>query len=115
LLVHQGKTRLLEATTPSPPLNLTTLVGEHHRVDTFDFAPGDQLLLYTDGVTEARDRTGTFFPLPDWAQQQGQTPPRELLDRLHVALLHYCGGKLDDDVAALVVRCPDAGAGEYRL
>ena len=42
---------------------------------------------------------------------QGQTPPRELLDRLHAALLHYCGGKLDDD-AALVVRCPDAWARE---
>lgn len=115
LLVHRGKPRLLEATTPSPPLNLTTLAGEHHRVDTFDFTPGDQLLLYTDGVTEARDRTGTFFPLPDWTQQQGQRPPRELLDRLHAALLHYSGGKLDDDVAALVVHRPDTCAGEYRL
>jgi len=115
LLVHQGKTRLLEATAPSPPLNLTTLIGEHHHVDTFDFTPGDQLLLYTDGVTEARNRTGTFFPLPDWTQQQGQMPPRELLDRLHAALLHYSGGKLDDDVAALVVRCPGTWAREYRL
>lgn len=108
LLVHQGKTRLLEATTPSPPLNMTTLVGEHHRVDTFDFTPGDQLLLYTDGVTEARDRSGAFFLLPDWTQLQGQPPPRELLDRLHAALLNYSGGRLDDDVAALAVRCPDA-------
>ncbi|MFE7171313.1 PP2C family protein-serine/threonine phosphatase [Streptomyces sp. NPDC057616] len=115
LLVHQGKTRLLEASTPSPPLNLTTLIGEHHRVDTFDFTPGDQLLLYTDGVTEARNRTGAFFPLPVWTQQQGQMPPRELLDRLHAALLRYSGGKLDDDVAALVVRCPDTWPREYRL
>ena len=27
------------------------------------FVPGDQLLLYTDGVTEARDGAGTFYPL----------------------------------------------------
>ncbi|MFD9002313.1 PP2C family protein-serine/threonine phosphatase [Streptomyces sp. NPDC059582] len=106
LLVHDRKVRVLEPSVPSPPLNLATLIGDHYYVDTVPFAPGDQLLLYTDGVTETRDRCGRFFPLPDWMRQQEQTAPRELLDRLHSALLQHSGGRLDDDIAALAVRSP---------
>ncbi|WP_374195247.1 PP2C family protein-serine/threonine phosphatase [Streptomyces sp. ISL-1] len=104
LLVHRGEIRVLDPTTPSPPLNLATLIGDRYCVDTVAFAPGDDLLLYTDGVTEARNRTGEFFPLPDWMRRQGPAPPRELLDRLHRDLLHYGGGRLEDDIAALAVR-----------
>ena len=113
LLVHSGDIRVLEPTAASPPLNLATLIGDRYYVDTVAFAPGDQLLLYTDGVTETRDGTGEFFPLPDWMRRQGPLPPRELLDRLHRDLLHYSGGRLDDDIAALAVRSPDTGAQEH--
>ncbi|MFJ4467132.1 PP2C family protein-serine/threonine phosphatase [Streptomyces sp. NPDC089424] len=106
LLMHHGQIRVLEPTTPSPPLHFSALIGEHYSVDTVSFAPGDQLLLYTDGVTETRDRTGAFFPLSDWMGRQGSAQPRELLDRLHRDLLHHSGGRLDDDIAALSVRCP---------
>lgn len=105
LLVQNGKIRVLESSMPSPPLNLATLLGDHYIVDTVNFCDGDQLLLYTDGVTETRDRDGTFFPLPEWMRQLGPAPPRELLDRLHRDLLHYSGGRLDDDIAALAIRC----------
>ncbi|NUL07447.1 serine/threonine-protein phosphatase [Streptomyces lunaelactis] len=112
LLAHRGKIRVLEPTTPSAPLNLAALIGDHYCVDTVAFAPGDQLLLYTDGVSETRDRTGEFFPLPDWMRRQGPEPPRELLDRLHRDLLHYSGGRLNDDIAALAVRYPNIRAQE---
>jgi serine phosphatase RsbU (regulator of sigma subunit) len=113
LLGHRGDIRILEPTTPSPPLNLASLIGDHYYVDTVPFAPGDQLLLYTDGVTETRDRNGEFFPLPDWIRRQDPAPPRELLDRLHQDLLHYSGGRLDDDIAALAVRYPSTRAQEH--
>lgn len=53
---------------PQPPSYALPLgLGAHgiegpkpHRVA---FAPGEQLLLYTDGVTEARDEGGSFYPL----------------------------------------------------
>ncbi|WP_328923723.1 serine/threonine-protein phosphatase [Streptomyces sp. NBC_00190] len=105
LLVRSGEIRVVEPTTPSPPLNLASLIGDHYCVDTLIFAPGDQLLLYTDGVTETRGRDGEFFPLPEWMRQQSPTAPRELLDQLHRALIHYSGGRLDDDIAVLAVRC----------
>lgn len=110
LLVHQGEIRCLEPTTASPPLNLATLLGNQYCVDTVAFTPGDQLLLYTDGVTETRDHAGEFFPLQDWMRRQGPTPPREVLDRLHRDLLRYSGGRLDDDIAALAVQCSNPRA-----
>ncbi|MGR6968898.1 PP2C family protein-serine/threonine phosphatase [Streptomyces cynarae] len=112
VLVRHGEIQILEPSLPSPPLNLATLLGNHYYVDTIAFTSGDQMLLYTDGVTETRDRTGTFFPLPEWMRQHGPTPPRELLDRLHQDLLHYSGGRLDDDIAALAVRCRRSEARE---
>ncbi|CAM5393653.1 PP2C family protein-serine/threonine phosphatase [Streptomyces aurantiogriseus] len=110
LLVQRGEVHVLEPTTPSAPLNLAALVGDDYWVDTVTFFPGDQMLLYTDGVSETRDRAGEFFPLSDWMREHSPAPPRELLDRLHLDLLHYSGGRLDDDIAALAVRCRPARA-----
>ncbi len=107
LLVHGGRIRVLEPTIASPPLNLAELIGHHYCVDTVALGAGDQLLLYTDGVSETRDRTGAFFPLSDWMRGQTLQPSRGLLDRLHHDLIDYSGGRLDDDIAALAVRCPN--------
>ncbi|WP_244190538.1 PP2C family protein-serine/threonine phosphatase [Streptomyces caeruleatus] len=108
LIAHCGKVRLVEPSTPSPPLNLAALIGDRYWVDMVSFTPGDQLLLYTDGVSETRDHSGQFFPLPDWMRRQGAEQPRELLDRLHRDLLRHSGGRLDDDIAALALRCAGA-------
>ena len=113
VFVRNGEIHVLEPTLASTPLNLAALLGEHYHMDTLAFVPGDQMLLYTDGVTETRDRTGAFFPLPDWMRQHGPAPPRELLDRLHGDLLRYGGGRLDDDIAALAVRCRPARDQEH--
>lgn len=106
LLMHRGELLVVDPTSPSPPLNLAALIGDRYYIDTISFAPGDHLLLYTDGVSETRNRTGAFFPLPDWMRQQGSEAPRQLLDRLHQDLLRYSGGRLEDDIAAVAVRYP---------
>ncbi|MER7511994.1 PP2C family protein-serine/threonine phosphatase [Streptomyces lavendulae] len=104
LLLDRGKVRVLESVTPSPLLSLAELIGDHYSVDTFDFTPGELLLLYTDGIAETRSRDGEFFPLAAWMGRQPPTPPRELLTTLHNDLLRYSRGRLDDDIAALAVR-----------
>ncbi|MFD9455245.1 PP2C family protein-serine/threonine phosphatase [Streptomyces sp. NPDC059985] len=104
LLLGDGRLRVLESMTPSPLLSLAELIGDHYNVDTFEFAAGDLLLLYTDGIAEARARDGEFFPLVAWMGRQPTTPPGELLSALHRDLLQYSRGRLDDDVAALAVR-----------
>ncbi|WP_327250890.1 PP2C family protein-serine/threonine phosphatase [Streptomyces sp. NBC_01244] len=104
MLLNRRRLRVLESATPSPLISLAELVGDHYNVETYDFDPGDLLLLYTDGIAEARARDGEFFPLAAWMRRQPPTPPRELLTALHRDLLRYSRGRLDDDVAALAVR-----------
>ncbi|WP_239517709.1 PP2C family protein-serine/threonine phosphatase [Streptomyces sp. ICC1] len=104
LILNRGKVRALEPAATSPLISLAELIGDQYTVDTFDYAPGDLLLLYTDGIAEARARDGEFFPLAAWMGGQPPTPPRELLAALHRDLLRYSRGRLDDDVAALAVR-----------
>jgi serine phosphatase RsbU (regulator of sigma subunit) len=101
LLIGRGRVRELHPTDPSPPINLGALVGDHYHVDVEPFRPGDQVLLYTDGVTETRDRTGAFYPLAERVRPWAGLPPRELLAHLHADLLAYSDNHLDDDIAAL--------------
>ncbi|MEU6018788.1 PP2C family protein-serine/threonine phosphatase [Streptomyces sp. NPDC047515] len=104
LLLRAGTVREVTPTAPSPPINMGALVGEHYRIDTFSFAAEDQLLLYTDGVTETRDHAGAFFPLVQHAGQWNADSPTRLLGQLHSDLVRYSRGRLDDDIAAIAVR-----------
>ncbi|MFF5707307.1 PP2C family protein-serine/threonine phosphatase [Streptomyces sp. NPDC012794] len=104
MLLNRRRLRVLDPATPAPLLSLAELIGDHYYVDTYDVAPGDLLLLYTDGIAEARARDGEFFPLAAWMRRQPPAPPGELLAALHRDLLRYSRGRLDDDIAALAVR-----------
>lgn len=65
---------------------------------------GDRLLLYTDGVSEARDRGNEFFPLAHAMERIGTgTTPQEFLEELHQALLRHTEGRLTDDVAMILI------------
>ncbi|WP_395367138.1 PP2C family protein-serine/threonine phosphatase [Streptomyces sp. YH02] len=112
LLLTRRTVRVIESATPSPLLSLAELLGDHYNIDTCDFAPGDLLLLYTDGIAEARARNGEFFPLTAWMRRQPRTPPRELLAALHRDLLRYTQGRLDDDIAALAVHLGERRAAQ---
>ncbi|MGD3112776.1 PP2C family protein-serine/threonine phosphatase [Streptomyces sp. YGL11-2] len=104
LLLHHGEVRELQPAAPSPPLNLGMLVSDGYHVDLAPFLPGDQLLLYTDGITETRDRSGAFYPLAERIRSWSSETPHQLLDHLNRDLIAYSGGNLDDDIAALVAR-----------
>ncbi|MER6568968.1 PP2C family protein-serine/threonine phosphatase [Streptomyces sp. NPDC001093] len=103
-LLHQGEVRELQLTAPSPPLNLGMLMGDGYHVDLAPFHPGDKLLLYTDGVTETRDRSGAFYPLAERIRSWSGESPHQILHHLHRDLIDYSGGELDDDIAALLAQ-----------
>ncbi|MEE1670988.1 PP2C family protein-serine/threonine phosphatase [Streptomyces sp. WAC07094] len=108
LLIGPDGVTELEPTDPSPPINLGVLIGDHYHAEVQPFRPGEQLLLYTDGVTETRDRDGNFYPLIERIRAWGNLPPRDLLDHLHQDLLAFSGAELRDDTAALAAyRLPD--------
>ncbi|MFF9087527.1 PP2C family protein-serine/threonine phosphatase [Streptomyces sp. NPDC014991] len=106
VLIRSGEVCELDRGRSAPPLNLGVLVGEPYHVDDYSLRPGDQLLLYTDGVTETRDAAGAFYPLLPRLRSWAGLPPRELLERLHHDLLVHSGNRLQDDIAALAVRVP---------
>jgi serine phosphatase RsbU (regulator of sigma subunit) len=102
LLLHDGEVREVEPSEPSPPVNMAALLGAPYQVDTVPFTVGDRLLLYTDGVSESRDLTGTFYPLSQRIRRWSLATPRQLLTHLHHDLRAYVSGALDDDLTALV-------------
>jgi serine phosphatase RsbU (regulator of sigma subunit) len=71
-------------------------------------APGDLLMMYTDGVTEAHDSPGNSFGtdrLLDWARHQRGRLPDEVKNSLMNTIRDFCGGcRQEDDRSVLVVR-----------
>ncbi|HET9081214.1 MAG TPA: PP2C family protein-serine/threonine phosphatase [Trebonia sp.] len=114
---------VLEVRAPAPPLGLLTLGSDAGAKEVFTFKPSDQLLLYTDGVSEARGASREFYPLDERVKALAQQArPRltrtgkarakggssTLLDLVRDDLLRHVGARPDDDAALLLVRAPAA-------
>ncbi|MER5357443.1 PP2C family protein-serine/threonine phosphatase [Streptomyces sp. NPDC002785] len=97
----------------SVPLGMAELSTEARVAEWLDFPPGATLLVFTDGVTEARDASGAFYPLDARLGRWAERGPREVLDALHADLESFSGGVRRDDIAALALRRAPAGS-RYR-
>jgi serine phosphatase RsbU (regulator of sigma subunit) len=116
LVSADGNVTVLEARAPAPPLGLLTLGSDAGAKSVYPFKPDDQLLLYTDGITEARDASREFYPLAERVAAQVRRPSKGrygpgLLDLIRADLLAYVGAPLADDAALLLVRAPAAWPG----
>jgi len=66
---------------------------------------GDELFLVTDGITEARDKSGTLYgedKLMDFiaSMNAGQ----DSMEQIQKEILDYTGGEMDDDVSLIAVK-----------
>ncbi|MEU9992943.1 PP2C family protein-serine/threonine phosphatase [Streptomyces sp. NPDC048045] len=104
LISGSGRVVAVESDHPAPPLGLRALLAEEPRLQRLPFAAGDQLLLYTDGVIEARDHAREFYPLAERVACHVSDDPARTLTGLHDELLAHVGGRLHDDAALLLLR-----------
>ncbi|MEU6352493.1 PP2C family protein-serine/threonine phosphatase [Streptomyces sp. NPDC047072] len=79
---------------------------------TEQLEPGDRLLLYTDGVVEARDTRGRQFGRDRFTdhirrQHSGRHTLHETLRRLMAAVMHHHDGMLKDDATVLLTEWRD--------
>jgi hypothetical protein len=98
LRFHEGVVTTLDAADPAPPLGLGALADGGYAPTTFRFAPGDRLLMYTDGVTEARDARGDFYPLLERAATWGEHRPCSLVEAVTADLRAHAPAGLNDDM-----------------
>lgn len=104
LLLRDGEVLTLRSTTTAPPLGLGHLVSADYEPDTFPFEPGDIVVLYTDGIVEARDPAGRFYPFAERVRSWAGGGPDTLVRHLRDDLLAYVHGRLDDDAAVVAVQ-----------
>lgn len=97
----EGTIALLEVSSP--------LAGAFEDVEFKDgettLETDDILILYTDGVTEARhdgELLGEEW-LVEFIARMGSTPPKKLPEAIFDEVLRYTGGKLSDDVAIVAM------------
>jgi serine phosphatase RsbU (regulator of sigma subunit) len=116
-----GSATVLDAIALAPPLGLLDLADGPARPAPLRLGPGDSLLLYTDGVTEARDGRGRPYPLAERAAVLASQQParrrtfrraghRSLLRAIQADLLRHAGGTLADDATMLLVTLDDGAS-----
>jgi serine phosphatase RsbU (regulator of sigma subunit) len=94
-------------------------LGEHEAVADEMLEPGDEVLLFTDGVVEARSPAGEFFGvdrLTDLAVRASGSglPPPEQMRRLLHAILDHQEGTLQDDATVVIVEWKGEGGRQMR-
>jgi hypothetical protein len=117
LVIRNGRNARSLQTRPAPPLGVN-LPRPPATVAHESLEPGDMLLLYTDGLTEAYRTDGGRFTLEhisEFIEREAaaeQTTP-ETLRRIRHAIIGRDGANLRDDATALLVEWRSGN--EHRL
>ncbi|WP_051804027.1 PP2C family protein-serine/threonine phosphatase [Streptomyces sp. NRRL S-474] len=101
LLLREGRAVELDV-EPGTPLGLGLAEVVAPRVVSVRLRAGDRLFLASDGVTEARDSDGAFYPLTERLPGLADADPATLAERVWTDLVRHCPD-LRDDVTMLVL------------
>lgn len=104
LLLHGGTARFVRPDAFALPLGMGDLGYWPDRADVVPFPHDAQLLLYTDGLSEARNAQGTFYAPDRRLADRRFGDPHELLDAVIDDVTAYTGGDSADDLALLAVQ-----------
>ncbi|MFE7778241.1 PP2C family protein-serine/threonine phosphatase [Streptomyces sp. NPDC057445] len=108
VLYADGGLDTLDPSRNALPLGMGDLGHWPDHADDVPFPSGATLLLYTDGVTEARDTHGAFYDPRARLDGRIFPGPEELLDALVEDVRRHTGGAATDDMALLAVSRPGA-------
>jgi serine phosphatase RsbU (regulator of sigma subunit) len=89
------------------------IVGEACELVTVDLFPGDVLVFYTDGVTEAENRLEEEFGterLSTVLECGASLSAQDLMTDIYKAAADFCADNFSDDVTILVVKCDFDGS-----
>ncbi len=99
LVKGNGSASLIEA-----PAGLPLGLGDRYDSVSLDWRPGERLLMYTDGLSEARDAHGEFLAVPSLAPLlTGEAVEDALDEALEAVRQHIPSGKLTDDLAVMLL------------
>ena len=97
LIATTGEVRTLHAAVPALPLG----VGSQPGLESVPLERGVRVLIYTDGLIEARDQDGQFFDLDTAAVALSSGPLSQGLADIMALLNTHANGEIGDDVALL--------------
>ena len=109
LLLRDGRMMPPLPTPTALPLGLGHMLRRQPGVTEQQLVPGDALVLYTDGITEARDAGGALFGVDRLAafmvgELNRQSPQAETMRRLIHTIVSYENGELRDDATAALLQ-----------
>ncbi|WP_327171939.1 serine/threonine-protein phosphatase [Streptomyces sp. NBC_01336] len=114
LLLHtDGGLEVLGPSVPALPLGMDLGVWPD-RADEWDLPAGATLLLYTDGLSEARNAEGVFYDPAERLRGRIFPGPEELLSALTDDVRLHTGGESTDDMALLAIVRPAEGQPDRR-
>ena len=105
LLVPAAGGAIRELASQNPVLGMAEAIGETFGQDEVPIGPGDLLVQYTDGVTEAMNADGELFGdqrLADLAASLRGAAAAVVAKRIRRAVEQFSAGKVRDDVAIAV-------------
>ncbi|MEV0779636.1 PP2C family protein-serine/threonine phosphatase [Streptomyces sp. NPDC050433] len=114
LLAPDGGLTVLATTEPALPLGMGELGTWPDRADEMPYLSGATLLLYTDGLTEARNAAGVFYNPRERLAGRIFPGPDELLEAVVGDVRLHTGGATTDDMALLAVTRPTERQPERR-
>src|SRR5260370_21025211 len=111
LLFRASTGTLTRLNSSCPPLGLSA--EEICELASAELSPGDVVVFYTDGVTEAGNQLGEEFGMErlSGAVRSGSSLSAEdLMSSIFNAAADFCGDNFNDDVTILVVKCDFDGS-----
>jgi serine phosphatase RsbU (regulator of sigma subunit) len=111
LLFRATTGTLTRLNSSCPPIGLYP--EETCELASADLSPGDVVVFYTDGVTEAENRLGEEFGmerLSATARRGSSLSAEDLMVDIYNTAADFCGDDFNDDVTILVVKCDFKGS-----